>query len=106
MRGCRLLAFLLLLASAAEAADRYQLVRIHAKGSQRYSEAEIIRATGLSAGSQIAVDELNDAAQRLNSTGAFSTVRYGYHASANPVGIDADFEVTDAEQGRYRQLYF
>lgn len=95
----RLVFSLLLLASCvcAEAADRYQLVRVVLHGSKRYSEADLLSASGLKIGTQVTAADLQNAAGKLNSTGVFSTVQYLFKPASGAInGVEADFELTDA----------
>ncbi|MBZ5525456.1 MAG: hypothetical protein LAP21_24795 [Acidobacteriia bacterium] len=96
----RLLFSLLLLASCAcaEAADHYQLARVVLRGTKRYSEADLLRATGLKLNSQVSAADLQNAAEKLNSTGVFSTVQYLFKPAIGAVGVEADFDLTDAAQ--------
>ncbi|HWZ43404.1 MAG TPA: POTRA domain-containing protein [Candidatus Saccharimonadales bacterium] len=91
-------AFLLLASFInAEAADHYQLARVVLRGSKRYSGTDLLRATGLKIDSQVTAADLQDAAQRLNSTGVFSTVQYLFKPVAGALtGVEADFDLTDA----------
>ncbi len=87
--------FLPLLASAE---DHYRLVKIMVTGSQRYSQDDLVRATGLSANSQVILNDLQGAATRLGNSGAFTSVQFTFKPAAGPRGVEADFEVKDAEQ--------
>src|SRR6266850_2122969 len=97
----RLVFSLLLLASCAcaEAADRYQLARVVLHGSKRYSEADLLSATGLKIGTQVTAADLQNAAGKLNGAGVFLSVQYLYKPAigANN-GVEADFDLTDAPQ--------
>lgn len=94
----RLLFFLLLLSVSVHAADHYHLVRVLVQGSNRYSEADLVRATGLAADSQVDVNDLQNAAKRLGDSGVFSAVQFLYKPAIGANGIEADFKVTDSTQ--------
>jgi outer membrane protein assembly factor BamA len=101
MRPFRLVWVLLLLASFAfgEAADHYQLARVVLRGSSRYSEPDLLRAAGLKIDSQVTAADLQNAAQRLNDTGVFSTVQYLFKPVAGTLnGVEADFDLADASK--------
>jgi outer membrane protein assembly factor BamA len=93
-----LLASLIVFSICATATDRYHLVRILVRGSQRYSEAELVRAIGLVPDSQVTVDDLKNAAGRIGNSGVFSSVQYLYKPVVGANAIEADFDVTDAPQ--------
>jgi outer membrane protein insertion porin family len=72
---------------------KVRLVSLKASGSERYSEAEIVRATGLEVNDDVTQHDLEEAANRLGATGVF----VGVHFQFLPVstGISATYQVTD-----------
>ncbi len=88
----------ILLPTLAGAAERYHLVRVLVTGSKRYSQDDLVRATGLSANSQVTMNDLQSAAARLGSCGAFTSVQFAFKGAPGPNGVEADFEVKDAEK--------
>src|SRR5882672_11142750 len=92
------LSLCILLPLLAHTADRYHLVRVQVTGSKRYSQDDLVRATGLTPNSQVVMNDLQSAAARLGNSGAFTTVQFTFKPAAGPNGVDADFEVKDAEQ--------
>jgi hypothetical protein len=91
--------FLLLLPVVCHAAaDNYHLVRILVRGSKRYSEADLVRATGLSLNSHVSADDLKNVATRLGGSGAFSSIQYLLKPAIGTDGIEAEFDLTDAPQ--------
>ena len=93
-----LLALILLLPALAGAADRYHLVRVLVTGSERYHEDDLVRATGLKVDSQVTADDLQNAANRLGNSGAFSSVQFLFKPAVGTKGVEADFQVSDAEK--------
>jgi outer membrane protein assembly factor BamA len=93
-----LLALICLLPSLARPADHYHLARILVTGSERYRQEDLVRATGLTVDSQVTVDDLQKAADRLGGSGAFATVQYLFQPATGIKGVEADFQVTDAER--------
>jgi outer membrane protein assembly factor BamA len=88
-----------LLSALAQAADRYTLVRILITGSERYQQDDLVRATGLAVNTQVTADDLQNAANRLGNSGAFSSVQFLFKAVTGVRGaIEADFQVKDAEK--------
>jgi outer membrane protein assembly factor BamA len=95
----RLLLFIAcLLPAAAGAADHFNLARIMVTGSQRYREDELVRATGLTVNTQVTADDLQNAANRLGNSGAFASVQFLFKPAVGAKGVEADFQVTDAEK--------
>src|SRR5436190_1556952 len=64
------------LPALAHAADRYTLARVLVTGSERYREEDLVRATGLAVNTQVTSDDLQNAANRLGNSGAFSSVQF------------------------------
>jgi outer membrane protein assembly factor BamA len=95
----RRVVFLLLLVvpALAQAADRYNLARILVTGSEHYREDDLVRATGLIVNTQVTSDDLQNAANRLGNSGAFTSVQFLFKAAIGAKGVEADFQVTDAE---------
>jgi outer membrane protein insertion porin family len=93
-----LLPLILLLPALAGAADHYHLVRVLVTGSERYHEDDLVRATGLRVDSQVTADELQNAANRLGNSGAFSSVQFLFKPAIGTKGVEADFQVADAEK--------
>ena len=95
----RVLLFLLCFWPAlAGAADRFTLVRVLVTGSDRYHEDDLVRATGLTVNTQVSADDLQTAANRLGNSGAFSSVQFLFKPAIGTKGVEADFQVADAEK--------
>jgi outer membrane protein assembly factor BamA len=92
-----LLLLISLLPALAGAADHYHLTRVLVTGSERYHEDDLVRATGLKVDSQVTADDLQNAANRLGNSGAFSSVQFLFKPATGTKGVEADFQVTDAE---------
>jgi outer membrane protein assembly factor BamA len=82
----------------AGAIDRFNLVRVVVTGSQRYREEDLVRATGLTVNTQVTSDDLQNAANHLGNSGAFATVQFLFKPAVGARGVEADFQVTDAEK--------
>lgn len=87
-----------LLPALAGGADRYNLARIVVTGSERYHEDDLVRATGLAVNTQVTSDDLQNAANRLGNSGAFSSVQFLFKTAISIKGVEADFQVADAEK--------
>ena len=92
------LVLIFLIPALAGAVDRYHLVRVLVTGSERYHEDDLVRATGLKVDSQVTADDLQNAANRLGNSGAFSSVEFLFKPAIGTKGVEADFQVADAEK--------
>src|SRR6476646_4838671 len=90
--------FVFLLPALAGGADRFNLARILVTGSERYREDDLVRATGLTVNSQVTSDDLQNAANRLGNSGAFASVQFLFKPAIGAKGVEADFQVADAEK--------
>ncbi len=72
-----------------------RIVQISIQGSNRYPEAELIRATRLKLGAEVKPESFQSAANNLAATGAFSDVSYNY--SSKPGGVAVEFRVADGD---------
>jgi outer membrane protein assembly factor BamA len=86
------------LPAVAGAADHFTLTRILVTGSNRYHEDDLVRATGLTSNTQVTADDLQNAANRLGNSGAFATVQFLFKPVIGGKGVEADFQVADAEK--------
>jgi outer membrane protein assembly factor BamA len=99
MRRIGSILLLVSLSLTGHAAQRYHLVRVVVTGSTRFSQDDLVRATGLSANSQVTMEDLQQAANRMGNCGAFSSVQFQYKAVSGPRdSVEADFQVKDAEK--------
>jgi len=77
-------------------ASMRQLISVTVTGSKRYSENDMIAASGLQIGTTVVEDDFKKAARRLGDLGVFADVAYNYsYASA---GTKLVLQVTDAEK--------
>jgi outer membrane protein assembly factor BamA len=91
------LLFICLFPALAGAADHYHLARVLVTGSERYREDDLVRATGLKVDSQVTSEDLQNAANRLGNSGAFSSVQFLFKPAVGTKGVEADFQVADSE---------
>src|SRR6266705_1850107 len=87
-----------LLPALAGGADRFNLARVLVTGSERYREDALVRATGLIVNTQVTSEDLQAAANRLGNSGAFSSVQFLFKPAIGAKGVEADFQVADAEK--------
>ncbi len=72
------------------------IAAIHATGSKRFAEADIVADSGLRKGDQASVPDLEAAAKNLAASGAFKEVNYSYQGGSG--GLRVEFRVTDADR--------
>jgi outer membrane protein insertion porin family len=72
------------------------LVAVHAKGTQRYNEAEIAAASGLKIGATVGPQDFKTAADELVASGAFDEVSYRYEPAGT--GYAVTFQLVDSDQ--------
>src|ERR1700724_1395082 len=106
--------FVLLLSSVAaqkqptrgkvSAVDANKLVALKVTGTARYSNKEILAASGLQIGQNAADGDFREAAQRLGDSGLFSDVVYSYSSSG--AGVRLEMQLADAEQSKLVPAHF
>lgn len=97
MSRFRLLFFCGLLAAGAglpAAAQSQTIAVIKVTGSQRFTAAAIVRASGLHLGEPFTPAAASQAVQKLTATGAFSHIAYLYFPAAR--GVEVDLKIQDA----------
>jgi outer membrane protein insertion porin family len=77
------------------ASDR-QLISVTVSGTKRYSDNDIVAASGLQLGTTVVEDDLKKAARRLGDLGVFTDVAYNYSYSS--AGTKLVLQVTDVEK--------
>jgi outer membrane protein assembly factor BamA len=83
-------------AHSAVADPTYRLLSIHFKGLNRYTEDQVVRASGLRKGDMAGDNEFKQAAQKLGETGVFTDVAYTYRYS--DAGCDVEFQVEEDQR--------
>ncbi|HMD15686.1 MAG TPA: POTRA domain-containing protein [Terriglobales bacterium] len=107
-RVTRFALFLCLLVSAAAAqksstskassVSAYKLIALKATGTARYTDKEILAASGLQLGQNAADGDFKEAVQRLGESGLFSNVVYSYSSSS--AGTKLELQLADADQSK------
>src|SRR5436305_615637 len=82
--------------SAGSLSATYKLLSVKVAGTQRYTEKEILPASGVSLGQNIAEPDLREAVRRLGDTGLFTDVAYTF--SYSNAGTKVEFQLTDIDQ--------
>jgi outer membrane protein assembly factor BamA len=105
--------FLLLSAAAAQkqpargkvsAVAANKLVALKVTGTARYSDKEILAASGLQIGQNAADGDFREAAQRLGDSGLFSDVAYSYSSSG--AGVRLEIQLADTDQSKLVPAHF
>jgi len=77
-------------------ASARQLIAVKITGSKRFSEQDIVAASGLQIGTPANDDDFKRAARRLGDTGVFTDIAYSYSYSS--AGTKLEFHVVDADK--------
>jgi outer membrane protein assembly factor BamA len=106
--------FLLLLSAAAaqkqpvrgkvSSVTANKLTALKVTGTARYTDKEILAASGLQIGQNAADGDFREAAQRLGDSGLFSDVVYSY--SSTGAGVRLEMQLADAEQSKLVPAHF
>ncbi len=82
----------------------FKLIAITVTGTRRYSDKEIIAASGLELGQSVAEGDLKEAVRRLGDTGMFSQVAYTYSYSGNETKLE--LQLTDIDGKKLVPVFF
>jgi len=74
----------------------FRLLSVKVRGSKLYSDREIIAAAGLKLDESVTQADLQQASNRIGSSGVFSTVSYQFAGA--PGGVNVTFDVRDNPQ--------
>ena len=87
---------------SAVAANRLTALKV--TGTARYTDKEILAASGLEIGQNAADGDFREAAQRLGDSGLFSDVVYSYSSSG--AGVRLEMQLADAEPSKLVPAHF
>ena len=73
-----------------------KLLSFKVSGTKRYSDKEVLGASGLTLGQDAADGDFKEAAERLGKSGLFSSVAYSF--SYSDAGVKVEFQVTDNDK--------
>jgi len=76
----------------------YKLVALKVTGTARYTDKEILAASGLQIGQNAADGDFKEAVQRLGDSGVFSNVAYSYSFSS--AGIKLELQLADTDKNK------
>jgi len=81
-----------------QAATTFKLISLKVEGTSRYTDKEILAASGLHIGQTVAEADFKEAAQRVVDSGVFSDVSYSF--SYTDAGAKLDMQLTDIEPSK------
>ena len=82
----------------ASSAGPFKLIALTVTGTARYSDKEILAASGLQIGQNAADGDFKEAVQRLGDSGLFSNAVYSYSSSG--AGVRLELQLADADQSK------
>jgi outer membrane protein assembly factor BamA len=81
-----------------KAAAAYKLIALNVTGTARYTDKEILAASGLQIGQNAADGDFKEAVQRLGDSGLFSNVVYSYSSSS--AGTKLELQLADTDKSK------
>jgi len=91
-------------AAKAEASTGHKLLSVKATGSTRYTDKEVLAASGLRRGQPASESDFKGAAQQLLGSGMFTDVAYTF--SYSEAGVKVEFQLTDVNQTKLVPAHF
>jgi outer membrane protein insertion porin family len=91
-------------AGKASPAAAYKLIALKAMGTTRYTDKEILAASGLQIGQDVADGDFKEAVQRLGESGLFSNVAYSFSSSG--AGTKVELQLTDIDKSKLVPAHF
>ena len=85
-------------AARASSTAASKLVAIKVTGTERYTDKEILPASGLQLGQNVSEGDFKEAARRLGDTGLFSDVVYSFSYSG--AGTKLELQLADIERSK------
>jgi len=84
--------------SGKASAVAYKLIALKVTGTARYTDKEILAASGLQMGQNAADGDFKEAVQRLGDSSLFSNVVYSYSSSS--AGVRLELQLADTDQSK------
>src|SRR5882762_6009285 len=81
-----------------------KLTALKVTGTARYTDKEILAASGLQIGQNAADGDFKEAAQRLGDSGLFNDVVYSYSSSG--AGVRLEMQLADTDQSKLVPVHF
>jgi len=84
--------------SGKTSAAAYKLIALKVTGTARYTDNEILAASGLQIGQNAADGDFKEAVQRLGESGLFSSAVYSYSSSS--AGVRLELQLADTDKSK------
>jgi outer membrane protein assembly factor BamA len=84
--------------------ESYKLTTVKVTGTARYTDKEILGASGLQIGQNAADGDFKEVVQRLGNSGLFSNVSYSYITSS--AGVKLDLQLADTDKSKLVPVNF
>ncbi|MFZ1167258.1 MAG: POTRA domain-containing protein [Candidatus Sulfotelmatobacter sp.] len=84
------------ISGGAQPPSAYKLIEVKVTGSKRFTQEDIVAASGLPVGTVAHEEDFKKAARQLGETGAFGVINFTYTYSS--AGTRLEFQVTDADK--------
>jgi outer membrane protein assembly factor BamA len=84
--------------------DAYKLIAVKVAGTTRYTDKEILAASGLQIGQNAADGDFKEVVQRLGDSGLFSDVSYSY--SFSDTGVKLELQLADTDTSKLVTAHF
>jgi outer membrane protein assembly factor BamA len=91
-------------AGKASPASAYKFIALKATGTTRYTDKEILAASGLEIGQNVADGDFKEAVQRLGESGLFSNVVYSFSSSS--AGTKLELQLADTDKSKLVPAHF
>jgi len=85
-------------ASKVSPANATKLIALKATGTARYTDKEILAASGLQLGQDAADGDFKEAVRRLGDSGLFGDIAYSYSSSS--AGVKLELQLTDTDPSK------
>ena len=85
-------------ASKVSPTSATKLIALKATGTARYTDKEILAASGLQLGQDAADGDFKEAVRRLGDSGLFGDIAYSYSSSS--AGVKLELQLTDTDQSK------
>ncbi len=90
--------------TSGKASGVFKLIALKVTGTARYTDKEILAASGLQMGRNAADGDFKEAVQRLGDSGLFSGVAYSYSSSS--AGVRLELQLADADKSKLVPAHF
>jgi|HubBroStandDraft_1064217.scaffolds.fasta_scaffold01242_7 outer membrane protein assembly factor BamA len=95
--------------SKSASAEPAKLIALKVTGTTRYTDKEILAASGLEIGQPAADGDFKEATQRLGDSGMFGEVAYSYsssYSSKGGAGVKLDLRLADTDKSKLVPAHF